>query len=106
MPHVTTEALITCAVMFCVASLTGLSTLLRSRKQLTVRSVSSAMLGRGLFGLGTGLIWLSYYQDRPIWLPLGVSILVGLTPSLEPGDVMKILLRAFGLKVIDEGKDD
>lgn len=92
-------------VMFLVASLTGLATIVRSRRELTRRSITGAMLYNGLLGLAVGAIWIGYFPEKSMWLPLGVSILVGLSNSFDPSTIVAVLLRAFNLRV-DNDKGD
>lgn len=104
-PHFTAEAMIVCVVMFTVASLTGLANLLQSKRTITLRAVVGGMLARGLLGLAAGAVWLAWYPDKPFWLPLGVSILVGLSPGVNAKDIFNILLRALNLQVKRDDED-
>ena len=91
-------------VMFSVASMTGLATLLRSSRKLTGRVVAGAMLYNGLMGLSCGSLWQAYFPEKTVWLPLGVAILIGLSNAVQPDAVLGALLRAFNLRIDREEK--
>lgn len=67
------------ASAFAISSFAGLAALLRSKQQMTVRSVLAATCYSGAMGLIIGLLWMQEYGmgGNPYFL-LGVSGLAGI----------------------------
>lgn len=64
---------------FGIASVGGLAALLRSNKPITWRTVLSATLYSGMFGLVIALLWYNYFDGQGnIYFLLGVSGLAGI----------------------------
>ena len=64
---------------FTIASFGGLASLLRSGQTLTKRSVATAMLYSGIFGLVIGLVWFQFFNGKDnVFFLIGVSGLAGL----------------------------
>lgn len=82
---------------FGISSLAGIAALLRSNKQLTARTIASASLYSGLFGLVIGLIWYNYFAPTNLFFLIGVSGLAGLG-GVSLLDVL-LQLIASGLKI-------
>lgn len=66
------------SIIFPVTSLAGLAQLLRNGKELTRRSVFSALLYSGLLGVGTAALMDHFYGAENWALILGLSVLSGL----------------------------
>lgn len=67
------------AYIFGVTSFAGLAAILRSGQKLTMRSVLSAVLNSGLFGVGIATLWMHLYPDlQHPWFVVGVSLFAGL----------------------------
>jgi hypothetical protein len=67
------------ASAFAISSFAGLAALLRSKQELTVRSVASAVTYSGAMGLIIGMLWMNQYgtTGNPYFL-VGVAGLAGI----------------------------
>lgn len=84
---------------FGIASLGGLAALLRSKKELTLRSVSSAILSSGIVGLIIALTWYNYFnKEGNIYFLLGVSALAGIG-GMTVTDFVIQLLKNGGINI-------
>jgi len=86
--------------IFGISTLSGLASLLRSDKPLTVRSVFSAMLNAGLFGMSIAMIWELMYGIKHVWFITGVSLIAGLGGTTLM-DVVYLTVQG-GLKIYVE----
>ncbi len=73
--------LIVSLMMFAIAGLAGLASLLRSPEPITRRGVASSMINSGLCGSAIVLIGYHWGGVRSVWLVLGLGILSGLAGS-------------------------
>ncbi len=105
MVNLTPEQVFLCT--FCAAALSGLSVLLRSDSELTIRNIFAAILFYGSAGVGLGMIafdWLGGKQNP--WRVIGCGWLVGLK-IIKLTDIQKVsaaILKITGSKD-DEDKD-
>lgn len=87
------------AAAFAISSLGGLAALLRSKHQLTWRSITSALLWSGLAGLLIALTWFNYYNDQGnIYFLLAVSGLAGIGGTTVVDFVIQ-LVKAGGVNI-------
>lgn len=82
--------------IFGISSLAGLAALLRSGRDLTLRSVASSLLNSGLLGTAIGMFWYHYYPANIVFVFV-VSILAGLG-GMSLLDFLLMVIRK-GLKV-------
>jgi hypothetical protein len=92
------------AATFVISSFAGLASLLRSGKELRLRSVLSAMLNSGLLGLAIAFLWYNYWREN-LWFLIGVSLMAGLG-GMTMLDFCLMVLRNSGLNVIVRIDDD
>jgi hypothetical protein len=81
------------ACCFAVASLSGLSVLLRSNQPLSLRTILACVLYNGLAGLTIGLLWFNYFEGKNPFFVIGVSSLAGMG-LINLADVAVAALRA------------
>jgi len=101
---------------FALASFGGVATLLRSGKELTIRTVLAAFLYSGMIGLSIGLLWYHYFEGKGnIPFLLGVSALGGigganvldlLKYALSDGKWKALIRRALNLDESPKEKED
>lgn len=90
----------TSLIMFCMASMTGLAQILKSQKKITARSVIAGMLYNGLFGIALGALWTAKYPKEPIWLPLGISVMIGLSSGIVNIEtIIKTFAKLFNVSL-------
>lgn len=64
---------------FAISSIGGLAALLRSKKQISARTIFSALLYSGMTGLIIALMWYEFFDGQGnIYFLLGVSGLAGI----------------------------
>lgn len=87
-----------------VSSFAGLAALLRSNKEITLRSVLTAIIYSGTMGLTIALLWFNYGRDNVYFL-LGVCALAGIggTSLL---DFIVLVLKHGGVKITINPDDD
>ena len=99
------DPLLIFSATFLISAFAGLATLLRSQKTLYLRSIISAMLNSGLFGLAIGLIWYKYYYTDNIWFLMGISLMAGLGGITIVDFVLEIIKRGGLIISIQQKKD-
>lgn len=94
---------------FLMSSFAGLASLLRSGKNISTRSATSAMLNSGLLGLAFSLIWYKYYFIDNIYFLVGISLLAGLGGNTIIDFVLEVLRNGgivISLKSKNKGDKD
>lgn len=84
------------------ASFAGLAELLRSKQELTWRSVASATLNSGLFGLAIGAIMLQKFGTEHFNLIWGIATLAGLGGSALIDFAVELLRAWMKRKATDD----
>jgi hypothetical protein len=97
------QVLICC---FSIASLAGIAALLRSNKDLNVRTITSATLYSGLFGLVIGLIWYNYFAPTNLFFLIGVSGLAGLGGVSLLDVVLQLITNGVNVRISVEPDDE
>lgn len=99
------QVLICC---FSIASLAGIAALLRSNKELTIRTIASAALYSGLFGLVIGLIWYNYFAPANLFFLVGVSGLAGLGGVSLLDVILQLITNGVNVRISlnDEDEED
>jgi hypothetical protein len=91
---------------FGLASLGGLTALLRSGRPLTVRTLTAAVLYSGLMGVIIGLVWYNYFDGQNnVFFLMGVSGLAGLGGTTLLDFVVQLISKG-GVNIIIKPKDD
>lgn len=94
---------------FTLSSLGGLAALMRSGAVLTWRSVLSALLYSGVFGLVYSLVWYNYFdgERQNFFFLIGSSGLVGLGGTTLLDFAVQVMARG-GVKIVlkPDGDDD
>lgn len=95
---------------FAISSLGGLAALLRSKRELTWRSVCSAVLYSGMMGTVIALLWYNYFNGHGnIYFLLGVSGLAGIGGTTVLDFVVQALKSHGGVNITirpNEGDED
>jgi len=93
---------------FTISSLAGLAQLLRSGKELSRRSIISAMLNSGIFGLVIALVWWEKYAVEPngVWFLMGVSLMAGLGGVTLLDFVIEMIRGTGKISIKLESDDD
>jgi hypothetical protein len=89
---------------FSLASVAGISSLVRSGKELTVRTILAAGCYSGLLGLVIGLLWYNYFAPANIFFLIGVSCLAGLG-GVSLIDVIVQVIARGGVNILIQPKD-
>ena len=76
---------------FAISSVGGLAALLRSKQQLTLRSILATSLYSGTLGLVIALVWYNHYATSNVWFLLGVSGLAGIGGTTVMDFVVQVL---------------
>lgn len=75
---------------FTLSALAGVAALLRSRQELTVRTVFSVILNTGVLGLAICLLLFTYYKDNACFL-VGLCGFAGLGGLTFMGFILQVL---------------
>jgi len=103
-PHQTPDPTRLVGYTFVVSSLAGLTALLRSGQDITVRHIAASTLSAGLLGSGIMLVWWDWLDGRYVWFMMGVSLLAGLggVNMIEFAlQLIQTAARAYVMRVAD-----